>query len=182
VSNAWQRTDGGCICADAPNAVTSAAAIVRQASIRQSITRPRATRSSIASSPARTGSTITEREKLFRVPSCAALVRIRRINLCRDPRAGYPQNGKASCTSKLAVRRSGSTFGLDRTERWIVDAVLASVRAGGQTGCAHSHANPRFTGVPPLDRGQLGSVAQGEPATIIATRRDAKEVASTYGL
>src|ERR1700751_5557330 len=32
----------------------------------------------------------------FRAPNCAALARIRRINLCRDPRAAYPQDGKAS--------------------------------------------------------------------------------------
>ena len=88
---------------DAPNAVTSAAAILRRTSMRQSITRPRATRSSIASSPVRTGPMITEREKHLRVPSCAALARIRRINRCRDPRAGYPQDGKASYTSRLNV-------------------------------------------------------------------------------
>jgi hypothetical protein len=97
------------LCVDALNAVTSDAAIVRQASMRQSIARPRATRSSIASSPAKTGSTITEREKLLRVLSCAALARIRRINLRRDPRAGYPQDGKASCTSKLAVGRRANS-------------------------------------------------------------------------
>jgi len=102
-SNAWRRTHGGCICADAPNAATSAAAIVPQTSMRQNITRPRATRSSTASSPARNGSTITERKKLLRVLSCAARTRIRRINLRRDPRAGYLQDGKASCASKLAV-------------------------------------------------------------------------------
>jgi hypothetical protein len=67
--------------------------------MRRSITQPRATRSSIASSPGRTGSTIIEREKLLRVPSCTALARIRRISLCRGPRAGYPQDGKASSTS-----------------------------------------------------------------------------------
>jgi hypothetical protein len=126
-SNAWQRTDGGYTCADAPNAVTSAAAILRQASMRQSITLQQATRSSTASSPARTGSTITEREKPLRVLSCAALARIRRINLCRDPRGGYPQDGKASCTTERTVSGRGSTFGVDQTDRWIVDALLASV-------------------------------------------------------
>src|SRR5580700_8746990 len=29
----------------------------------------------------------------FEGPSCAALTRTRRINPCRDPRAGYPQDG-----------------------------------------------------------------------------------------
>src|SRR5450631_2992347 len=41
-------------------------------------------RSSTASSPATNGSTITEREKLLRVPSCTTLARIRRTNLCQD--------------------------------------------------------------------------------------------------
>jgi hypothetical protein len=126
-SNAWQRTNGGCICADAPNAVTSAAATVRQTSMRQSITRRQAIRSSIASSPARTGSTITERERLLRVLSCPALARIRRINLPPDPRAVCPQGGKASCTSKLAFGRGASALGVRKTGRWIVDALFASV-------------------------------------------------------
>jgi catechol 2,3-dioxygenase-like lactoylglutathione lyase family enzyme len=37
-SNAWLGADGGCICADAPNAVTSAAVILHQISMHRNIT------------------------------------------------------------------------------------------------------------------------------------------------
>jgi hypothetical protein len=92
--------------------------------MRQSITRPQATRSSIASSRARSGSTTMERKKRLRVLSCAALARIRRSKLCRDPRAGYPQDGKACCTSRLAVGRGGSTFGVDQATGGLLTRLL----------------------------------------------------------
>jgi hypothetical protein len=43
-SNAWLWADGGCIFADAPNAVTSAAVIVHQISMHRNITPLRVTR------------------------------------------------------------------------------------------------------------------------------------------
>jgi len=46
---------------------------------------------------------ITERKKLLRAPSCRALDRILRTNQRQAPRAAYPENGEACCTSKLAV-------------------------------------------------------------------------------
>jgi hypothetical protein len=50
--NAWLWADGGCIFADAPNALTSAAVIVRQISMHRNIAPQRVTRSSRASSRA----------------------------------------------------------------------------------------------------------------------------------
>jgi hypothetical protein len=93
----------------------------------QSTTRPPATRSSTASSPARSGSTITERKKLLRAPGCRALDRILRTNQRQAPRAAYPENGEACCTSKLAVGRGRSNSGVAQTNRPIVDALPASV-------------------------------------------------------
>src|SRR6478752_10079774 len=73
VLNAWRRLAiGGCIFADAPNAVTSAAVIVRLISTLRNITRPRGIQLLQVSSREKGGSTTTGRGIFFAGPNLAA--------------------------------------------------------------------------------------------------------------
>jgi hypothetical protein len=165
----WQRMDGGFTFDDAPNAVTSAAAIVRRASMRRSTTRPPAIPSSIASSLARTGFTTTEREKLLRVPSCPALTRIRRVSQRRGPRGEYPQNGKASSTSNgNGVTISGLKSGADtkrelpNNSRNVTGYGFEGAPAPTGSGCACGAAGG---GVPMESSGGRGAlISQSQPS------------------
>jgi hypothetical protein len=58
VQNAWPQVNGGCISADAPNVVTSVAAITHPISMRRNITQKRVTQSSGVLNQARIGFTI----------------------------------------------------------------------------------------------------------------------------
>lgn len=77
VSNAWLEADGGCIFADAPNAVTLAAATLRQISMHRNITRLRVTRSSRASSRTSSGFTTIVRKNSSTARNFARLALIR---------------------------------------------------------------------------------------------------------
>jgi hypothetical protein len=99
-SNAWLGADGGCIFADAPNAVTSAAVILHQISTHRNITPPRVIRSSRASSRASGGFTTIVLENSSPARSFMLLTRIRWINLCRDRPERCLQTGKRCFTNK----------------------------------------------------------------------------------
>src|SRR6476661_7270898 len=82
--NAWRLAVGGCIFADAPNAVTSAAATIHLSSTRQNITQLLAIRLSRVSSRGSGGFTITVQGIFLPVRIFPLLIRIRWINLCPD--------------------------------------------------------------------------------------------------
>ena len=102
-SNAWLGADGGCIFADAPNAVTSAAVIVRQVSTHRNITPLRGTRQSRASSRASGGFTTIVLKNSSPARSFTLLTRIRWINLCRDRPERCLQTGRRCFTNKGAA-------------------------------------------------------------------------------
>jgi hypothetical protein len=98
-SNAWRAADGGCIFADARNAVTSVAVILHQASMHQNITPPQVIRSSRASSRVNTGFTTIALRSSSPARSLRLLTRIRLINQCRRRRKRCPQTGKRCFTN-----------------------------------------------------------------------------------
>jgi hypothetical protein len=98
-SNARGWADGGCIFADAPNAGTSAAVTVRQISMHRNIAPRRATRSSRASSRARSGFTTIVRKNLSPARSFTLPAVIRRINRCPDQPGRFLQTGKGCFTN-----------------------------------------------------------------------------------
>jgi hypothetical protein len=102
-SNAWLGADGGCIFADAPNAVTSAAAIVHQVSMHRNITPLRVIRSSQASSRASGGFTIIVLRNSSPAQSFPLLTRIRWSNPCLDRPERCLQTGKRCFTNKGVV-------------------------------------------------------------------------------
>jgi hypothetical protein len=99
-SNARLRADGGSIFADAPNAGTSAAAIVRQVSMRGNIPPLRAIRSSRASSRVSIGFTTTVQSNSSPARSFTRLTRIRWINRRRDRPERCLQTGKRCFTNR----------------------------------------------------------------------------------
>src|SRR5271165_7612660 len=99
-SNAWLWADGGCIFADALNAVTSAAVIVHQISTHRNITPLRVTRLSRASSGASGGFTTIVRKNSSPARSFTLLTRIRWINRCRDRPERCLQTGKRCFTNR----------------------------------------------------------------------------------
>ena len=99
-SNAQARADGGCICADAPNAVTSAAATVRQVSMHRNISPLRVTRSSRVSSRASGGFTTIVQSNSSPARSSTLLTRIRWINRCPDRPERCLQTGKRCFTNR----------------------------------------------------------------------------------
>jgi hypothetical protein len=92
---------GGCIFADVPNAVTSAAAIVHQVSTHRNTTPLRVTRSSRASSPASIGFMTIVRKNSSTVRSFTALSRIRRINRFPDQPERCLRTGKRCFTNRV---------------------------------------------------------------------------------
>jgi hypothetical protein len=76
VLNAWRLAIGGCIFADAPNAVTSAAVIPPQISTRRNTTWLQATQSSPVSNQASSGFTIIAQENFSMVQIFPLLIRI----------------------------------------------------------------------------------------------------------
>jgi len=99
-SNVWLRADGGCIFADAPNAVTSAAVIVHHISMHRNIAPRRVTRSSPASSRASTGFTTIVPNNSSPGRSFPLLTAIRWINRCRDRPGRCLQTGKRCFTNR----------------------------------------------------------------------------------
>jgi ribose 1,5-bisphosphokinase PhnN len=118
-SNVRRRADGGSISAAARNAVTSAAATVRQVNMRPNITRRRVTRSSPASSRARTGFTTIALAISAPARRFARRTRIRWISRRRDRRACRRQTGKR-CFTNSAMRGAGRRRAWSR--RTFVDA------------------------------------------------------------
>jgi hypothetical protein len=109
VSSAWLRADGGFICADAPNAGTSAAVIVPPISTPRDILPKRVTRLSRASSPASIGFTTIVQNNPSLVPSFTLLTRILLISLCPDRPGRCRQIGKRKFANRigtLSQRRS----------------------------------------------------------------------------
>jgi hypothetical protein len=104
-SNAWLRADGGCIFADAPNAVTSAAAILRQISMPRNITPLRVIRSSRASSRMSSGSTTIARKNSSPARSFTLLTRTRWINRCPDRPEWSRQTGRGCFTNRRLLVR-----------------------------------------------------------------------------
>ena len=94
------RVGGGCIFADVPNAVTSAAAIVHQVSTHRNTTLPRVTRSSRASSRVSIGFTTTAPKNFSAARSFTPLTRIRWINRRPDRLERYLQTGKRCFTNR----------------------------------------------------------------------------------
>jgi hypothetical protein len=110
-SNAWLRAGGGFIFGDAPNAVTSAAAIVHQISMHRNTMPPRGTRLSPASSPASIGFTTTVLKNLLPARNFPLLTRIRWINRCPDQAEPSLQTGKRYSTNKGAALPAGPNPG-----------------------------------------------------------------------
>jgi hypothetical protein len=104
--NVWLRADGGFIFADARNAVTLAAAIVRQVSMLQSTTPRRVIRSSQASSRASTGFMIIVPRNPSPARSFPLLSAIRWINRRRDRPERCLQTGKRCFTNRARAPRS----------------------------------------------------------------------------
>jgi hypothetical protein len=100
VLNACRPAVGGCIFADAPNVVISAAVIIRQVSTRQSTIQPQVTRLSRVSRPASGGSMIIERAISLPVRTYPRRIRTHWINRCPDPPDGYLQTGKRCSTNR----------------------------------------------------------------------------------
>ena len=114
--NAWLWAYGGCIFADAPNAVTSAVAIAHRISMHRSITPLRVTRSSQASSRTRDGFTTIVRRNSSTVRSFTLRTRIRPINPCRDRPERCLQTGKRSFTNRGRLFGAAATHPA-RTQR-----------------------------------------------------------------
>ena len=121
-SNAWPGADGGCIFADAPNAVISAAVIVHQVSMHRNITPLRGIRSSRASSRTSTGSTTIGLRSSSPARSFKLLTRIRWINRCPDRPERCLQTGKRCFTNK------GSALWCGRKPRGQISASQGSPR------------------------------------------------------
>jgi hypothetical protein len=117
--NARLWADGGCIFADAPNAVTSAAVIVHQISMHRNTAPRRVTRSSRASSRASGGFTIIVKRNSSPARSFPPLTPIRWINRCPDQPNGCLQTGKRCFTNRARAPRSAAPF-----------ACLAAVTSG----------------------------------------------------
>jgi|ERR1700733_4810957 hypothetical protein len=119
--NARLRADGGFIFADARNAVTSAAAIVHQVSMRQSTTPLRVIRLSQASSRASTGFTIIAPRNPSPARSFLRLSAIRWISRRRDRTERCRQTGKRCFTNKGRLfwfPISGSQGPVRESDRW----------------------------------------------------------------
>ena len=108
VSNAWLWADGGYIFADALNAGTSAAVIVPQISMHRSITPPRVTRQSRASSRASIGSTTIARSNSSPARSFTLLTVIHWISRHPDRLERCLQTGKRCCTNSGRLLSSAS--------------------------------------------------------------------------
>ena len=116
-SNVWLGADGGCIFADAHNAVTSAAVILHQISMHRNITRLRVTRSSRASSRASDGFTIIVLESSSPARSFTPLTRTRWINRCPDRPKRCLQTGKRWFTNRGGfLARGGPATGAGRSQ------------------------------------------------------------------
>jgi hypothetical protein len=98
-SNAPQAA-GGCIFAAAPNAATSAAAIVHQVSMHRNITPLRVIRSSRASNRASIGFMTIVRRNSSKARSYPLLTRTRRISRCPDRPERCPPTGKRCFTNR----------------------------------------------------------------------------------
>jgi hypothetical protein len=105
-SNARRRVAGGCTFADAPNAVTSAAAIVHQISMRGNIAPRRVIRLSRVSSRASTGFTTIVPNNSSPARSFPPLTRIRRINRRPDQPERCLRTGKRCFTNSGRAPRS----------------------------------------------------------------------------
>jgi hypothetical protein len=104
-SNARGWTDGGCIFADAPNAVTLAAVILHPISTHRNIAPLRVTRLSQVSSQASGGFTTIVRRNSSPARSFPLLTRVRRINRCPDQPDGCLQTGKRCFTDRVRAPR-----------------------------------------------------------------------------
>ena len=152
-SNAWLRAAGGCIFADAPNAVTSAAVTPRQISMHRNITPLRVTRSSRASSPARSGFTTIVQKKPSPAQSFTLLTVIRWINLCPDRPARCLHTGKRCLTNSGRLFASAAS----RTVRSRRHKVLA--------GCCRSQRPSSKTSSPNSDGAARPLTRQRPPTT-----------------
>src|ERR1700730_5827243 len=83
-SSAWLWAHGGCIFADAPNAVTSAAVIVHQISMHRNITSLQLPRLSRVSSRASGGFTTIVQRNFLLARSLPLLTAVHWINRCLD--------------------------------------------------------------------------------------------------
>jgi hypothetical protein len=117
-SNVWGWADGGCICADARNAVTSAAATVHQVSMHRNIAPLRVTRLSRVSSRASNGFTIIVRSNSSTARSFRLLTRVRYINRRPHQPNECLQTGKRCFTNRggSLVRPQATRSDLDVTK------------------------------------------------------------------
>jgi hypothetical protein len=97
--NAWPWAVGGFTCEDAPNVVTSVAAIARRINTHPNITQPQVIRSSRVSNLENGGSTIIALKSFVLDLSFPILSHIRQINPCPGQLVAYPQTGKRFFTS-----------------------------------------------------------------------------------
>jgi hypothetical protein len=99
-SNARDWADGGCIFADAPNAVTLAAVTVHQVSMHRNTAPLQVTRLSRASSQASGGFTTIVQRNSSPGRSFPLLTRVRWISRCLDQPDGCLQTGKRCFTNR----------------------------------------------------------------------------------
>jgi len=141
-SNARPRVDGGYTFADAPNAVTSAAAIAHQISMHRNIAPLQVIRLSRVSSRASTGFTTIVQRNSSPARSFPLLTRIRWINRRPDRPGRCLQTGKRCFTNsgraprsaaplaRQALRRAQGHFcsaSSIRGARWCQESMLAEV-------------------------------------------------------
>ena len=100
VLNAWRSAVGGCICADAPNVVTSAAAIIHRVSMHRNTTQLPATQLSRVSRQASGGFMIIERVNSLPVRNYPRRIRTHQINRCPDQLDECLQTGKRCFTNR----------------------------------------------------------------------------------
>ena len=142
--NAWLWAYGGCIFADAPNAVTSAVAIAHRISMHRSITPLRVTRSSQASSRTRDGSTTIVPRNSSTARSFTLRTRIRPINRCRDRPERCLQTGKRSFTNKSRLFGAAASPAV-RSRRQEIPAVLLNIQINEGAAADQSKSSSCWT-------------------------------------
>jgi hypothetical protein len=144
-SNARGWTDGGCIFADAPNAVTLAAVILHQISMHRNIAPLRGTRLSRVSSRASGGFTTIVPRSFSPARSFPLLTRVRWINRCPDQPDGCRQTGKRCFTNRARAPRSAPPFDCLRSRHERHDFAMISPQCTNST----IGVNVRFFGPGP---------------------------------
>ena len=137
-SNAQARADGGCICADARNAVKSAAAIVHQVSMHRNISPLRVTRLSRVSSRASDGFTTIVTRNSSPAQNFPLLTRIRWINPCPHQPNGCLQTGKRCFTNRERLFGSAASHAVRSRRRKAPPSRFTPRSAAASRHCART--------------------------------------------